>query len=107
MYLLRFDLRTHLYVSFIVCAPFSYTKAFGEGPRHFERSDEDGTLSGTLLLTTTPTEGRVRALDRFHSPTRQVSSGTGLELKTRQPRVHYLDHQATVAIMYSVSSEIK
>ncbi|GFU61984.1 hypothetical protein TNCV_4022671 [Trichonephila clavipes] len=46
------------------------------------------------LLTTTPTGGRLRALDEFnvyhHPPTRTVFSGTRLEFRTRQPRSNTL-----------------
>ncbi|GFV41898.1 hypothetical protein TNCV_4140051 [Trichonephila clavipes] len=31
-------------------------------------------------------------------------SGTKLELMTRRPQVHYLDHYSTVSLMYSKSS---
>ncbi|GFW43720.1 uncharacterized protein TNCV_4770691 [Trichonephila clavipes] len=50
----------------------------------------------TYLLTSTPTRGHL-SFDRFNMhclPTRQVFSGTRLELMTRQPRIHYLDHEA-------------
>ncbi|GFV59644.1 uncharacterized protein TNCV_1907161 [Trichonephila clavipes] len=53
------------------------------------------------LLTTTPHQREdVSALDRFnvHScRTRQVFSGTGLELVTRQATIRYLYHSETVA----------
>ncbi|GFW21897.1 hypothetical protein TNCV_1236221 [Trichonephila clavipes] len=48
---------------------------------------------------TTPRED-VSALDRFRlhrCPTRQVFSGSGLELVTRQARIRYLYHSATAA----------
>ncbi|GFU87477.1 transposable element Tcb1 transposase [Trichonephila clavipes] len=54
------------------------------------------------LLTTTPHQQEdVSALDRFNvhrCPTRQVFSGTGLELVTRQATVRYLYHSATAAV---------
>ncbi|GFW43587.1 hypothetical protein TNCV_4769431 [Trichonephila clavipes] len=41
-------------------ALFSYTGAFGDGPRHFEplSSDEDTCAVASPLLTTTPSGGR-------------------------------------------------
>ncbi|GFW19642.1 hypothetical protein TNCV_1605331 [Trichonephila clavipes] len=103
----------------------SYTRAFGDGPRHFEpwSSDEDATCAGhpSPNIHTTPTGGclrrssvplhgvsstlphrleDVRALDRLNvhrPPTRRVFSGTRLKLMTRRPRVRYLGHKATAA----------
>ncbi|GFV79535.1 uncharacterized protein TNCV_279881 [Trichonephila clavipes] len=53
------------------------------------------------LLTTTPHQREdVSALDRFnvhHCPTRQVFSGTGLELVTRLATIRYLYYSATAA----------
>ncbi|GFX25452.1 uncharacterized protein TNCV_1998531 [Trichonephila clavipes] len=53
------------------------------------------------LLTTTPHQLEdVSALDRFdvhRCPTRQVFSGIGLELVTRQATIRYLYHSATAA----------
>ncbi|GFW77009.1 uncharacterized protein TNCV_2724391 [Trichonephila clavipes] len=85
-------------------ALFSYTRAFGDGPRHFEpwSSDVDDTCEqASPLLTTTPHQREnVSSLDRFNVhryPTRRVFSGTGLELVTRQATIRYLYHSATAA----------
>ncbi|GFW07405.1 uncharacterized protein TNCV_865771 [Trichonephila clavipes] len=57
------------------------------------------------LLTTTPHQREnVSALDRFNEhrcPTRQVFSGTGLELVKRQATIRYLYHSATAATLDS------
>ncbi|GFT31446.1 hypothetical protein TNCV_608661 [Trichonephila clavipes] len=71
-------------------ALFSYTRALGDGPRHFEpwSRDKDDTRAAPLLTTTPHQREDVSALDRFHvhrSPTRWVFSGTGLELETYLP----------------------
>ncbi|GFU06788.1 hypothetical protein TNCV_4353471 [Trichonephila clavipes] len=88
----KFSFNRHYNVTANVnVALVSYTKAFGDGPRHFEpqSSDENDTRAGTPLLTTTPHQREdVSALDRFimhRCPTRRAFSGTGLELITRQP----------------------
>ncbi|GFY28253.1 hypothetical protein TNCV_4395871 [Trichonephila clavipes] len=64
---------------------FDCSRAFGDGPHHFEPSDEDDPP-----LTNTPHQREdVRALDRLNMhrfPTWRVFSGTRLELMTRQPR---------------------
>ncbi|GFY33203.1 hypothetical protein TNCV_1240541 [Trichonephila clavipes] len=68
-----------------------YTRAFGDGPRHFEpwSSDVDEPVLASPLLTTTPHQREdVSAFDRFHvhrCPIRRVFSGTGLELMTCRP----------------------
>ncbi|GFV40862.1 uncharacterized protein TNCV_1637461 [Trichonephila clavipes] len=53
-----------------------------------------------LLITTPHQREDVSALDRFsvhRCPTRQVFSGTGLELVTRQATIRYLYNSATAA----------
>ncbi|GFV27756.1 hypothetical protein TNCV_4169781 [Trichonephila clavipes] len=65
---------------------FGYTRAFGDGSRHLILAQVTRTASELAppLVTTTP----VGAFDRFNehrSPTRQVLSGTELELVTSQP----------------------
>ncbi|GFV65500.1 hypothetical protein TNCV_1737371 [Trichonephila clavipes] len=76
---------------------FSYSKAFGDGPRNFETwsSDEDDIRVGTPPnFHIPPTRGHLN-LDRFnvyHPPTRRVFRGTRLELMTRWLRIGYLDH---------------
>ncbi|GFW57448.1 uncharacterized protein TNCV_543581 [Trichonephila clavipes] len=84
---------------------FSYTRAFGDGPRHFEpwSSDVDDTELAPLLPTTTPHQREdVSVLDRFsvhRCPTRWVFSGTRLELVTQPATIRYLYHSATAATL--------
>ncbi|GFY32287.1 uncharacterized protein TNCV_3557951 [Trichonephila clavipes] len=72
-------------------ALFSYTRAFGDGPRNFRHGQVTWTASelASPLLTTTPHQWEdVSDLDRFNvhrCPTRRVFSGTGLELMTYLP----------------------
>ncbi|GFX15600.1 uncharacterized protein TNCV_2130881 [Trichonephila clavipes] len=89
-------------------SPLPYTRAFGNGPRNFEpwSSDVDDTRAGTPPSPnyhTTPHQREdVSALDRFNAhrcPTRQVFSGIGLELVTRQATIRYLYHSATAATL--------
>ncbi|GFW92694.1 hypothetical protein TNCV_520101 [Trichonephila clavipes] len=68
-----------------------YTRAFGDGPRNFEPWSSDVTTPELAppLLTTTPHQREVSALDRFNvhrCPTRRVFSGTGLELRDKASR---------------------
>ncbi|GFY01208.1 uncharacterized protein TNCV_5076751 [Trichonephila clavipes] len=65
-------------------------------------------LVPSLLTTTLQQWEDVQALDRFNvhrSPTRRVFSEIRLELMTRRPRVHYLDHQATTVTYRMGDSE--
>ncbi|GFW53798.1 hypothetical protein TNCV_3938921 [Trichonephila clavipes] len=69
-------------------ALYNYTKAFGDGPRHFEpwSSDEDDTLAATPSPNYHTNERTFAlSIERHRSPTRWVFSGTGLELMTCLP----------------------
>ncbi|GFV45495.1 hypothetical protein TNCV_5124411 [Trichonephila clavipes] len=73
----------------------NYTRAYGDGPHHFESwPSDDDTLAATTSLNfdNTPTGGD---MTRSSSSARRVFSGSRLELMTRQPRVHDLDHYTT------------
>ncbi|GFV74650.1 uncharacterized protein TNCV_5130921 [Trichonephila clavipes] len=93
----------NLFETAAVAEWYSYTRAFGDGPRNFEPWQVTWTTPELAppLLTTTPHQREdVSALDRFnvhHCPTRRVFSGTGFEPVTKQATVRYLYHSATSA----------
>ncbi|GFX15422.1 hypothetical protein TNCV_3303511 [Trichonephila clavipes] len=89
-----------------LCAPMpsvigvmSYSRAFGDELCNFGSwsSDEDDTSQLALSFPnfhTTTTGGRLRSRQILHrSPTRQVFSGTRLELMIRRSRVRNLGYQ--------------
>ncbi|GFT41871.1 uncharacterized protein TNCV_1667261 [Trichonephila clavipes] len=80
----------------------TYTRAFGDVLlNHGQVTWTTPELAPPPLLTTPPHPREdVSALDRFNvhrCNTRQVFSGSGLELVTRQAMVRYLYHSATAA----------
>ncbi|GFW09121.1 hypothetical protein TNCV_315321 [Trichonephila clavipes] len=75
--------------------PFSYSRAFGDGPPW--SSDVDDTRAGTPSPNN-HTNGRTFELSTI--PTRRVFSGTGLV--TRPATIRYLDHSAIAATPSSV-----
>ncbi|GFX65140.1 uncharacterized protein TNCV_4820311 [Trichonephila clavipes] len=93
-------------------ALFSYTRAFGDQPRHFEPWQVTWTTPELAppLLTTTPHQREdVSALDRFsmhRCPKRRVFSGIGLELVTKPATIRYLYHLATAAIIFGSSTSV-
>ncbi|GFW73192.1 uncharacterized protein TNCV_484181 [Trichonephila clavipes] len=90
---------------------FSYTRAFGDGPRHFEPMSSEHLSWHPPLLTTTPHQREdVSALDRFsvhRSPTGRVFSGTGLELVTKSATIRYLYHSAIAVTIVMWKAELK
>ncbi|GFW15919.1 uncharacterized protein TNCV_4431921 [Trichonephila clavipes] len=83
-------------------ALFSYTRAFGDGPRNLNHGQVTWTTPELAppLITTIPRQREdASALDRFSvhlCPTRRVFSGTGLGLVTK-PQPRYLYHSVTAA----------
>ncbi|GFT34048.1 hypothetical protein TNCV_4384951 [Trichonephila clavipes] len=71
---------------------FNYTRVFSDGPRNFGRvRHRAGTPSPNYYITPM---GECLSLERYNMhlpPTRQVFSGTSLELTIRRSQVRYLD----------------
>ncbi|GFV49078.1 hypothetical protein TNCV_236121 [Trichonephila clavipes] len=76
---------------------FSYSKAFGDGPRNLNRGQETRTTPELAPVSSNfHTNRRMfepRHIYRASVPsTRTVFSGTRLELKTHRSRVRFLNH---------------
>ncbi|GFU25466.1 uncharacterized protein TNCV_3620811 [Trichonephila clavipes] len=85
-------------VTLVICPCFKITRSITKSPRVAEHCDVNIHSLGDGPRNFKPWSSQVTRMTLEHrSITRRIFSGAGVELMTRQLRVRYFDHYATVA----------